>query len=200
MRVLCLVIVLFLTGCASWLSDPAETLVSTSRCCSAYNQMPFESADSDDPIAIVIDENSPTFNFEQGASFFHATEITGDNRDFLVRSFFSGRKERSVASPVFLELDANFNVLTQSEPTLHFSTTPRYEESHMQATIALQEETRFLIVYPSTDEEKQQIKNVLSPEYKTGMRNRVVIHKGNATNDVLKKALTGKIELLPISG
>lgn len=203
MKLLSLVSVMFLAGCASWLSDPAETLVSTSRCCSAYNQMQYVQTDSNIPIAIVIDENSPSFNFDQGASFFHATEITGDNRHFLVRSFFSGKKRRVVASPVLLELDANFNVLSQSEPTLHYSASPRYEAPHMQAKIALQEETRFLIVYPSADKEKQQIKTVHNPPQSTGSAGKdrlgYQVYPGNTTKDVLKKALTGKIELIPIS-
>lgn len=194
MRVLLILVVLLVNGCANWSRNSDSKL----RSYDTYEQINYIEIASDAEITFSINEDNPTFDFEQGASYFYAIKLSGSNRQFLLRSFFSNPKDTRFASPVLLELDDEFKVVSKREPPLVFSETPRYKGPHMQGLISLHENTKYLIVYPSNDEQSPRTKTELISPQNTGnlARGVVLFPEYNETHQ-LTKTKTGKIELIP---
>lgn len=196
MRTIAILTALTLAGCAS--SFDEQILLSKSKCCSSYEQLSYQQVSGNDEMEFTIDKRSPAFNFTQGAAHFYAVELSGTNRQFLLRSFLNGAEIRRAASPVLLELDKNFDVIAQAEPKLQYSETPAYEEPHMRGLVELNDNTKYLIVYPSSDESTAQIAAFRKSDSSSMMGVEYVYFPGRMVKRELTKTPTGNLELVPL--
>lgn len=190
-------IFILISGCANSINEQA--LLAKAECCSQLTQVDFVEADSNNEIEFSISEDSPAFKFPQGASYYHAMKLSGDNKQFLIRSFFSRSDLKRIASPVLVELDSDLKVLAHKEPLLDFSELPKYEEPHMLGLIQLNEKTKYLIIYPSNNNAKNQVAKIRPSDSSHVSGVELVYYPGVIKAKTLLKIPTGKMELVPLA-
>ena len=104
------ILILLLTACS--INPPLEvarSLIKQSRgCCSNLSELPFISLRAGDTKKYRLDENTDSFKFKSGKSFFKAFIVEGKEgvKEISVKSYFSG----DVLYPVVTILDSNFQV------------------------------------------------------------------------------------------
>nr|WP_224745915.1 MalM family protein [Neiella litorisoli] len=90
--------------------EPSASALVTSlsqaqSCCASIADLPFQPVALDSTTDVLIDENSPAFEFHTGKSYFAAFKLPENVPTFSV--FIQSRAKKSVFSPSVLLLDAN---------------------------------------------------------------------------------------------
>ncbi|MDC0603446.1 hypothetical protein OAP14_10595 [Aliiglaciecola sp.] len=195
MKLFLAIFTLILCGCVASDRELLSSLSEASECCTSYDQIAYQKFDSNNEIDLSIDMEKPAFKFARGKAYFQAIELSGDNRAFQVKSFFKGSSIRRYASPVVLELDANYQVLAQKEPKLHFVQLIRSQDSFMTGVVQLADETKYVIIYPSND-----AKNTPVAAYKAELSTDTDMGVVPAIMKTyrLTKIPVGKVSLIPL--
>jgi maltose operon protein len=114
-------IMLLLAGVASCaavkpLDKVRQELNAAEVCCAGYEQFNFKPLEFGESERIIINRESPVFQFDTGKSYFQAFRLpaTGKSYSIIVGSYFIEQVTRSgtsfVFSPVVMFLDADFRV------------------------------------------------------------------------------------------
>ncbi|GGA79069.1 maltose operon protein MalM [Neiella marina] len=86
-------------------SGLVTSLSQAQSCCASIADLPFQPVELDSITDVLIDQNSPAFEFHTGKSYFAAFKLPENVPTFSV--FIQSRAKNSVFSPSVLLLDAN---------------------------------------------------------------------------------------------
>ena len=195
-RILLILLLLGLEGCATSLNVQYQNLDSKAVCCDTYKQMTFDTNLGFKTVNLKFNQNSKVFKFKQGKSYFNALVVNGTHQNYKVISYFSGFYVHQYISPVILELDKNYKVISRRELAMHFTQGLFFEGAHLQRNIELNKKTKYLIIYLSNIKSNRQI-YIKESGYAYSTGGSAVVMPSVSSYENIDKSPTGELQLIP---
>ncbi|HLA30772.1 MAG TPA: MalM family protein [Pseudomonas sp.] len=90
------------------LSAAQRSLDAAPSCCASLQQLPFTRIGADFSGEVLIDQNSPAFEFDSGKSFLRAFQLPADSKSFEIRLY--SQAGDTVLAPNAMLLDSQYRV------------------------------------------------------------------------------------------
>lgn len=144
-----ILMVLLGSGCAAPIEQQKLLLEEREPCCDDFEDIEFEDFGGS-KFRLRFDDDAPVFQLTDRKTLFRAIDLPPtENEYFLVKSYFNGAFIGQYFDPVFVELDAERNVLRAYSLVLRFHEGNLFGDpnTYMRGALKPHSEARYLVIF-----------------------------------------------------